>query len=288
VRWNHPRLGQISPAAFVPLAEAKGMIGSIGRWVLGEACRQARVWMDDGRYRGPIAVNISALELVETPLDELVESAIEASGIHPRMLEIELTESALLRDIDTTAASIATIRARGVTVSLDDFGTGYSGLSYLVRIPLDRLKIDRCFVETVRPGTEASPVVEAILALARGLGLEVVAEGVETRYQADWLRQRGCDTLQGFLFGAPARPSMLAAPAPAPVPVAVTDADTRRIDRALLAVCQSMELDDPADLEEALVALGAGDGEPSGQATMRAARRLTLAAMLRANTSPSG
>jgi diguanylate cyclase (GGDEF)-like protein len=280
VRWHHPELGLVSPSAFVPLAETKGMIVPIGRWVLVEACRQARRWVDQGRWSGPVAVNVSALELRETPLDVLVEEALAETGLHPRLLEVELTESALLRDLDSTAEAIARVRARGTIVSLDDFGTGYSGLSYLAQIPLDRLKIDRSFVETIRPGTEASPVVEAILALARGLGLEVVAEGVETTYQAEWLRRRGCDTLQGFLFGAPAPVGGSEA---LPIPVG----DAQRVHRALMAVCNDLEMADPTDLDAALLAFGAADASSEGEATLRAARRLTLAAALRANAAPT-
>ena len=282
VRWHHPQLGLVSPAAFVPLAEAKGLIGGIGRWVLTEACQQAQRWVDEGRWTGPIAVNVSALELVETPLAELVSAALAETGLHPRLLEIELTESALLRDVDATAASIATVRSWGTMVSLDDFGTGYSGLSYLARIPLDRLKIDQSFIRTVHPGVDASPLVEAILGLARGLGLEVVAEGVETEYQAQWLRSRGCDTLQGYLFGRPA-PAV-----PTVTPDVAVAGDPQRVARALMAVCSSIDPADPADLEEALAALSTRDEESQAHAALRVARRLTMAAIVRAEAgSPS-
>jgi diguanylate cyclase (GGDEF)-like protein len=270
-RWNHPGLGLVSPSGFIALAEETGLIRDLGGWILHHACLQARRWSEAGRWQGPVAVNISPLQLTDITLDALVDEALAATGVHPRMLEIELTESALLQDLEETAAAVQRIRKRGVAVSLDDFGTGYSGLSYLARIPLDRIKIDRSFVRTISPEDDASPVVEAILGMAGGLGLEVVAEGVETEFQAAWLRQRGCHTFQGFLFGAPQ-------PADGKPAVVASVADPLRVNRAILAVCRGHDLLDPGDLEEAL-ALIEPDTESPGLAAHRASRRLTLSAL---------
>ncbi len=248
VRWNHTSLGLIPPSGFVTLAEETGLIGSLGRWVLDTACRQVGAWGQTTSWPRPIAVNVSPAHLAETPLDELVGSVLAATGIHPRLLEIEITETALLRDLAATAAAVERVRALGVTVTLDDFGTGYAGLGYLTRIPLDRVKLDRSFIQTVRPRAVVSPIVEAILVVASSLELEVVAEGVETEYQADWLRQRGCDTFQGFLFGhpMPAQDAVVAIP---------TGMDPERLAGTIAAVCRNEPLPDPTALPAVLALL---------------------------------
>lgn len=248
VRWDHPTLGLIPPAGFITLAEETGLIGGLGRWVLDEACRQVGQWADEARWPRPVAVNVSPAHLAEAPLDELVVEAIAAAGIHPRLLEIEITETALLRDLDATAAAVERVRELGVTVTLDDFGTGYAGLGYLTRIPLDRVKLDRSFVETIRPGAVVSPIVEAVLAVASSLQLEVVAEGVETEHQATWLRHRGCDTFQGFLFGRPAP----TADEITSEPTLVTGPE---VEEVVLAVCRNEPLADPSALGRVLALL---------------------------------
>ncbi len=248
LRWNHPALGMIPPAGFVTLAEETGLIGPLGRWALHAACSQVGSWAETTTWPRPVAVNISPAHLAETPLDELVGSALASTGIHPRLLEIEITETALLRDLEATAAAVERVRALGVTVTLDDFGTGYAGLGYLTRIPLDRVKVDQSFVRTVGPRAVVSPIVEAILVVASSLGLEVVAEGVETEYQAEWLRQRGCDTFQGYLFGHP----MPAHDATSSVP---TGMDPDRLVRTILAVCRNEPLPDPTCLADVLALL---------------------------------
>ena len=247
VRWNHPELGLVTPAGFISLAEDTGLIVDLGRWVLHEACRQAARWLDEGEWTGPVAVNISPRQIAETPLDALVEEAISATGIHPRLLEVEITETCLLHDVESVAEAAGRLRRRGVSVTLDDFGTGYSGLGYVARLPLDRLKLDRSFVASITRDGAASPIVDAVLALAASLGLEVVAEGVETEYQARWLRAHGCDTFQGYYFGAP-KP----VDAVAPVPISV---DPLMVNRAIHAVCTSGEPIDPAEVGAVLALL---------------------------------
>ncbi len=251
VRWNHPHLGLLSPSGFISLAEDTGLIVDLGRWVLHEACRQAARWLDEGQWCGPVAVNISPRQIAETPLDALVEEAISATGIHPRLLEVEITETCLLHDVESVAEAAGRLRRRGVSVTLDDFGTGYSGLGYVARLPLDRLKLDRSFVASITREGAASPIVDAVLALAASLGLEVVAEGVETEYQARWLRAHGCDTFQGYYFGAPKPVHDVI-----PVPLSV---DPLMVNRAIHAVCTSGEPIDPAEVGAVLTLLERSD-----------------------------
>lgn len=215
LRWRHPRLGILTPESFLPVAEETGLIRSIGDWVLLEACRVLRSWEVAGRRMLPLAVNISPRQLAGTDLYTLVSQAIEYTGADPHYLEVELTEYALLEDIEGVAAAVPRLRAMGVKVALDDFGTGYSALSYLQKIHFDWLKLDRSFVATVDDPELSQPVVSAVLAMAEQLGTPVVAEGVETSGQAAWLAERGTSVLQGYLFGRP-EPLGVYETAPAP------------------------------------------------------------------------
>ncbi len=203
LRWRHPNLGILPPGAFLPIAEETGLVRAIGDWVLLEACRVLRAWQSAGRRVHPIAVNISPRQIAGTDLYTLVANALERTGADPHFLEIELTESTLLEDLEGVSASVARLRELGVTVSLDDFGTGYSALSYLQRIRFDWIKLDRTFVSTITEQDAPEPVVNAVLALAQQLGTPVVAEGVETQAQAEWLASHGAHVLQGYLFGRP-------------------------------------------------------------------------------------
>ena len=259
VRWSHPQLGLIPPAGFITLAEETGLIGALGRWVIEHACQQVATWAGEVAWPRPVAVNVSPAHLAETSMDDLVQAALDATGIHPRLLEVEITETALLRDLDATAAAVEQVRRLGVTVTLDDFGTGYAGLGYLTRIPLDRVKLDRSFVRTIRPGAIVSPIVEAVLAVASSLQLEVVAEGVETEHQAEWLRRRGCDTFQGYLFGHPV-------PAVDEQTTVPSGLHQHEIDEVILAVCRNEPLPDPVMLDRVLGLLDAG--MPSGMHTV--------------------
>lgn len=203
VRWCHPQLGLISPADFVPLAEESGQIVAIGRWVLREACRQARRWWDAGLGEVTVGVNLSAHQLFEAELTSEVESALRDAGISPQMLELELTESALVQDPDKVAETMERLRALGVRLAIDDFGTGYSSLGYLKRFPLDTLKVDRIFVRDIEHATRDRVIAAAIINLGRELGLRIIAEGVENTGQLRNVHGLGCHCVQGFLFSRP-------------------------------------------------------------------------------------
>jgi diguanylate cyclase (GGDEF)-like protein/PAS domain S-box-containing protein len=206
VRWRHPELGMVSPAEFIPLAENMGLISEIGTWVLKAACRQCKSWHELGLPPVRIAVNVSALQFREGDVPALVKEALAESGLEPRYLELELTESVLMQRVDEVAQVLKELRALGVHVSIDDFGTGYSSLSYLKRMPIDALKIDQSFVRDIGRddvGSEGAEIVATIINLAHNLKLRAVAEGVETAEQAAFLRARGCDEIQGFLISRP-------------------------------------------------------------------------------------
>ena len=200
VRWERPGVGLVPPADFIPSAEETGLIVPMGAWVLAEACRQATTF-DDGRL--VVRVNVSARQLAEPGLAETVKAALDESGLPPERLCLEVTESVVLEDGDRCVAALQALRDIGVGVSLDDFGTGYCSLSYLRRLPIDSLKIDRSFVRGLGLEADDDSIVTSVIDLARSLGVSVVAEGVETQEQLAGLRARGCDTMQGFLFARP-------------------------------------------------------------------------------------
>jgi len=201
--WNHPKLGIIPPAQFIPVAEESGMIVPIGAWVLGEACRQNAAWQNSGYQPLKVAVNVSPMQFARADFVETVAQALARGGLDPALLELELTESVVMRDIEESGRQMDRLRALGVSISIDDFGTGYSSLSYLRRLPIDTLKIDQSFLKELETDSNTMPLVQAIVALAHGLGLCVVAEGVETEKQLEVLRAVGCDKVQGFLLGGP-------------------------------------------------------------------------------------
>ena len=207
VRWIHPERGFLSPAQFIPIAEQSGLIVPIGRWVLREACRQMRTWRDAGLPLLNMAVNISAVDLRDDEFLDHVLSVLEETGLDPRQLELELTETVLMKHIDATAAILQALRERGVRVSLDDFGTGYSSLSYLHRFPIDSLKIDKSFVNQINVESGGAPIVAAIISIARSLKLRVIAEGVETAAQLAFLQGLACDEAQGFYFSRAVEPA---------------------------------------------------------------------------------
>jgi diguanylate cyclase (GGDEF)-like protein/PAS domain S-box-containing protein len=202
LRWRHPRRGLVPPAEFIPQAEKSGLIIDIGDWVLATACRQLVQWQEQPCTRGlTVAVNVSARQFRQPDFAEHVLQIVAGTGADPRLLKLELTESMLLADVDDIIAKMARLKACGVGFSLDDFGTGYSSLSYLQRLPIEQLKIDRSFVRDMLRAPHAATIVRSIVTLAHGMGLCVVAEGVETPAQRDALCQIGCDGLQGYLFG---------------------------------------------------------------------------------------
>jgi diguanylate cyclase (GGDEF)-like protein len=202
LRWNHAERGMISPAVFIPIAERFGLIGSIGRWVIDEACRQMGEWADDG-VRMRVAINLSVYQLREDDLVQRIEAALARHGIDPSQLLCEITESVAMEDIKATQRAFEGLERIGVYLSIDDFGTGYSSLSYLRQLPARQLKIDRSFVNDLATSADARAVVDAVVRLAHALGLKVVAEGVETAEQRDILIALNCDELQGFYFARP-------------------------------------------------------------------------------------
>lgn len=203
LRWHNPELGDVAPARFIPVAEDCGLIVPIGVWVLGEACRQAQAWHQAGWHALTMSVNLSALQLRRADLVDIVAAALTQSGLPPVLLELELTESILLQDIANTFETVHRLKALGVRLSIDDFGTGYSSLSYLKRFDVDRLKIDQSFVRDINHDPDDDAIVLAIIQLARSLRLGIIAEGVETPAQLDFLRQAGCHQMQGYLFSRP-------------------------------------------------------------------------------------
>lgn len=205
VRWQHPQQGMVSPSYFIPLAEETGLIRPLGRWVLETACRQLRAWEGDAtRSHLVLAANVSAKEFGEPDYVAGVRSVLEATGANPRRLKLELTESVLAANVDEVVGKMQALKAMGISFSLDDFGTGFSSLSYLKRMPLDQLKIDQSFVRDVTTNPSDASIVRAVIALGQGLGLSVIAEGVETQEQQELLAHYGCTGYQGYLYGRPA------------------------------------------------------------------------------------
>jgi diguanylate cyclase (GGDEF)-like protein len=210
VRWIHPTHGEIPAARFVPIAEESGMIVGIGRHVLESVLRQIGDWARRGFPHIPIAVNFSAYEFCHGDILRFIEAALDRHNIPARLIEIEITESVLMRDIAAVRICLARIRARGCRIAVDDFGTGYSSLAYLRTLPLDTLKIDQSFIRDLCTDATSAAICDSIIALAHGLHLEVVAEGVETAAQLEYLRERGCDIAQGYWLGRPMSPQAFA------------------------------------------------------------------------------
>jgi diguanylate cyclase (GGDEF)-like protein len=203
LRWQHPLRGLVPPARFIPLAEETGLILPIGEWVLATACAQIRAWQDQGVAAVPVAVNLSARQFRRAVLGETIQRILRECRVAPRLLELELTESMIMQDSEAAAATMQQLKALGVTLALDDFGTGYSSLNYLRRFPVDCLKIDRSFISDVATDASAAAVATSIVAIAHSLGLNALAEGVETAEQLDFLVKCGCDSLQGYYFSRP-------------------------------------------------------------------------------------
>ncbi len=203
LRWHHPERGTIAPDDFIPIAEDTGLIVPLGKWVLNEACRQVAVWSESPIGTVPVSVNISSHQFRDIGLVGDVLGAISAAGIRTTDIELEITESVLLQDVDKTLIELKALKDAGVSLSIDDFGTGYSSLSYLKRFPIDTIKIDRSFVKDLHQDADDAAICAAILAMAQQLGLNVVAEGVETREQLEFLRRHKCDHIQGYICSKP-------------------------------------------------------------------------------------
>jgi predicted signal transduction protein with EAL and GGDEF domain len=203
LRWQSEPMGFVPPDQFIPVAEQSGQIDMIGDWVFDSVCRQLRTWMDMGYDIRPIAVNLSGIQLRQQNLASRIQNVLNEFGIDTDLLEIELTESALVNTCDQSFTVLKQIRKMGLRVSMDDFGTGYSSLSYLRNIPLSGLKIDRSFIFDINKDESADRLIASIVSMAHGLGLDVVAEGVEEAYQADHLSALGCEYLQGYYYSRP-------------------------------------------------------------------------------------
>ena len=199
IRWNHPKHGLVAPAAFIPLAEEIGFIIPMGEWVIRQACATAARWPGELR----VAVNISAAQFRNSGLLQVIIGALSASGLPPTRLEIEITETVLLQNRETTLAALHQLRALGIRIAMDDFGTGYSSLTYLQSFPFDKIKIDRSFVKDIDRNTGSLNIVRAVAALASGLGMTATAEGVETHGQLAQIVAAGCNEMQGYLFSQP-------------------------------------------------------------------------------------
>ncbi len=222
VRWQHPVRGQVSPAEFIPIAEESGLIVPLGAWVLRRACEEAVTWAGQAR----VAVNLSPLQFGDPGLLALIGQVLSDTGLPAHRLELEITESVLLKSLDTTLACLHALRARGVHIALDDFGTGYSSLSYLRSFPFDKVKIDQSFIRDLGANDDAIAIVQAIVGMAGSLGMRTTGEGVETEEQAKMLQLTGCSQVQGYLFGRPCSPDAIAG---------VMLADTNELELAIPA-----------------------------------------------------
>ena len=209
IRWQHPVHGLVSPARFIPLAERSGLIEAIGDWVLFEACRQNRAWRDAGLPPLCVAVNISSVQFRSGRLEERIRQILEATGMPPGSLEIELTEGVVMSEAEGAIEALQRLSAMGIQIAIDDFGTGYSSLSYLKLFPIDRLKLDKSFVRDIAKDNGDRAIATAVIRLGHSLKLRVIAEGVEAADQLDALRQQGCDEIQGFHFSKPLLPDEL-------------------------------------------------------------------------------
>ena len=203
LRWQPPQGAMRMPSDFIPIAEEAGLIAGLGHWVVETACGELARTLLHPFIPRRVAINVSPRQLQDRQFGNRIASLLEDNGLSPRHLELEITESTLMDDSAETAANLDRLCEMGIRLSIDDFGTGYSSLGYLQRYPFSTLKIDKSFIATAPSNRGAGRLVETIIAMAHGLGMEVIAEGVETEEQADFLRQRGCDQVQGYLFGRP-------------------------------------------------------------------------------------
>jgi EAL domain-containing protein (putative c-di-GMP-specific phosphodiesterase class I) len=203
LRWQHPDLGLVTSQQFIPVAEETGLIVPIGNWVLHTACLQNMAWQKQGLPRLKIAVNLTARQFTDEHLVREIRSALDAAGMDASLLEIELHESSLIQNIEKTLHILRRLKAMGVRIAIDDFGTGYSSLATLQQFPLDTIKIDRSYIRDLATQDDDSQLTKAIIAMGKSLSLTVVAQGVETKEQADFLRAHACDEIQGFYFSKP-------------------------------------------------------------------------------------
>jgi EAL domain-containing protein (putative c-di-GMP-specific phosphodiesterase class I) len=225
LRWRHPELGLVRPDRFIPMAEHAGLMDDIGDWVLRNASQQLKAWHDAGYEKLMMAINFSAVQLRRSDLPDRVISVVESVGVRPDSLTAEITESALVQNLEKAASIVDGLSNAGLRVALDDFGTGYSSLSYLKRFPIDVVKIDRSFIRDFPLHTHDTAIVSAVIAMAHSLGLQVVAEGVENDRQLQVLQNLQCDEIQGYLFSKPVSREQATA-------LLASPADIRRLVRA--------------------------------------------------------
>ena len=199
MRWKHPSRGTVSPGAFIPMAEESGLIVPMGEWILREACREAASW--DKPLQ--IGINLSPVQFRHGDLVAMVHSVLLETGLPPQRLELEITEGVLIGDFARALSLLRRLKALGVRIAMDDFGTGYSSLSYLQAFPFDKIKIDRAFISNLESNPQSATIIRAVIGLGRGLGLPVLAEGVETKEQLAFLAKETCDEVQGYLIGRP-------------------------------------------------------------------------------------
>ncbi|EQM69357.1 hypothetical protein L682_13780 [Aquipseudomonas alcaligenes OT 69] len=211
LRWQHPKRGLVPPNDFIPVLEELGLVVDVGDWVVREACRQLKHWHQQKMRLPKISVNISARQFADGQLVERISGILAESGLPPACLELELTESILMRDVSEAMQILASLKRLGLCIAVDDFGTGYSSLNYLKQFPIDVLKIDRSFVDGLPDGERDAQIARAIIAMSHSLNLAVIAEGVETHAQLEFLREHGCDEVQGYLFGRPMSPEQFEA-----------------------------------------------------------------------------
>jgi len=203
IRWQDPVLGLVEPGQFVPIAEENGLIVPIGQWVLRKACRQVQAWLDSNLRAVPVSVNISAVEFRHAGFLDGIARILKETGLAPHYLELEITESILMHDAESSVSTLESLKAMGVQLAVDDFGTGYSSLSYLKRFPIDTLKIDQSFVRDIATDADDATIVAAVIGMGKNLKQRVIAEGVETHAQLAFLQARHCDEGQGFHFSHP-------------------------------------------------------------------------------------
>jgi EAL domain-containing protein (putative c-di-GMP-specific phosphodiesterase class I) len=203
LRWNDPELGMVGPDIFIPIAEEFGLIIQISEWVINEACRQAQQWITAFNLPITMSINISAVHFNNQSLEVMIADALKATGLNPRNLELELTETSILKDLEQARETLDTFKSMGLKLALDDFGTGYSSLSYLMQLPFDRLKIDQSFIRNLKTETKGSAIVSAIISMSHSLGMSVIAEGVEDIEHLQVLLPMHCDHIQGYHISRP-------------------------------------------------------------------------------------
>jgi EAL domain-containing protein (putative c-di-GMP-specific phosphodiesterase class I) len=234
MRWQHPTQGMIGPNEFIPVAEDAGLIAAIGEWSLHSACRQARAWRDQGLPLLRVAVNLSQKQFLQESLIQVVREALHRTALEPGRLELEITEEIIIRNPERATRLLAQLKEAGVRVVVDGFGTGYSSLSFLKRLPIDSVKIDRSLIVDLPRSDDAATLTRGVVAMAHSLGLTVIAEGVESREQWEFLQQQGCDEMQGNYYSAPVAPELVPGivrqPAAAGARAAVQTLRSRRVE----------------------------------------------------------